>query len=308
YLKAQSLQREPEAPRVAIWFDVVKQFPDELPVVEASYLRLAEVALGASDLPAARAQALAANTWLAAHASTGRRITASYRLGKLHDAERDRAAARAAYCSVLADTGRFANDAAARIARGFLDSELEPLAAACAASACPCTMSVLGDLIEGLLQIEDDARAGKVIELALSRTPDREHAARWSCAQVQIHERAQSPRAASLRAALPANTPCEVATPSAPAGAPAEAIARYAKQSRALERCFEDAMERGRWQAAALELELVTDGAGRVERTAVRRSTFDPETASCLERTAKRHHFVGVARSVIVIPFRFAPP
>jgi hypothetical protein len=303
FLRADALAqtREVDQTRDAVrtWLTVVAQFPDALPVVEASYLRLAELALASGDL----AEALAANRWLATHGTTrDRRHTARYRLGKLHDGERDRVAARAAYCPVVDDASTLARESAARIARGFLDSDLEPLRAACAANACPCSLPVFDDLIDGLLQIEDDARAREVIALALARNPDRERATRWWCEQVRIHERAGSPRAEPDRSA------CEVATPLAPAGNATELIARYAKQSRALERCFEDAMERGQWKPAALRLELVTDGDGRIERTQITRSTFDPETAACLERTAKRHHFVGVARTVIVIPFRFAPP
>ena len=261
YFQADALAatKQPDATRR--FLDLVKQFPSS-PVTEPSYQRIAAGSLAEES----RADGLVANRWLATNASTAeRRNAARYRLGKLLDADRDRAAARAAYCLIVDDADPLAEAAGARIARGFVDSDLEPLRAACPAKRCPCSERVLAPLVADLILIEDDARAREVSALA----------------------------------------PTPIAVPDQRA---AESPADYAQHSRALQRCFDDMLERGRWTAAALRLELTVGAGGVVERAHTTGSTFDPETVACLERTARRHRFTGVERKRLVLPIRFAPP
>ena len=308
YLRADALAdlEDPvhDTTALATWLELVTRFPDVHPVAEASYNRIAQLA--AAGLPDAQAHAIPANRWLATNATGSAQSNAHYRLGRLYDAERDRETARIHYCHAADYTpGRFVDQAASRLARGFLDTDLEPLRSACRAATCPCTSPVLGELIRELLQTEDDARAREVIELALKTKPSLADRARWSCDLVQIHERAGSPEAAALRAQLRAIAPCEVVTRAADS---AESIHRYLETSPGLERCLDDRMARGQWRAAKLRLELVTGGDGRVERSKPVGSTFDPETTSCIERSLARHLFIGIARTTIAIAFRFEPP
>ena len=285
------------------WLELVTRFPDASKVVDAAYAGLAQLAL--ADFPEARPHAIPVNRWLATNATGTRRASAQYRLGRLYDAERDRPAARTSYCQVVdADLGPHVEQATTRLARGFLDTDFEPLRAACETQTCPCVEPVLAELIRDLIQTEDDARAREVLELALAAKPAPSDNARWSCQLVQLEERAESPRAAALRAALPAGTTCDAMTRVADS---VISIEHFMRTSPGLERCLDDAMVRGQWKPMRLRLELVTGGDGRVERSTVVGSTFDPETAHCIERTVKRHRFVGIARTAIVIPFRFAP-
>lgn len=308
YLKADALTdlEDPihDATAVATWLELVTRFPDVQRVTEASYSRIARLAI--AGLPDAQAHAIPANRWLAANASRpAARTSADYRLGRLYDAERDRQQARTHYCRAAADaTGGFVDQATARLAGGFLDSDLEPLRAACRTATCPCVADVLRELIRELVQTEDDARAREVIELALEAKSSPHDRARWSCDLIQIHERAGGPQAAE-RAKLPADTRCEEVTRTRDSAA---SIHRYVETSPGIERCLDDRMARGQWRAAKLRLELVTGADGRVERSTTVDSTFDPETATCIERTVARHRFVGIARTTIAIPLRFEPP